>query len=74
MCIKFFCNDCGKEIYENLDAKEKEIFTISMFENICYCKDCSKEITKNGKHKVKKKIEKQDFLFKIVWINGALRQ
>lgn len=44
MPVKFFCNKCGKEIWEYMDQLTKETTTISEAERSCTCSDCGLEM------------------------------
>jgi len=40
MGAKWFCNKCGKEIWEGLDRNSKESETVFDMEKMCVCSDC----------------------------------
>ena|SRR3972149_3035849 len=40
MPVKFFCNDCGKEIWSEMTQDDKNSTTISEAERTCFCSDC----------------------------------
>ena len=40
MPAKWFCNDCGKEIWQGLDQNQKETETVAEMERVCMCTDC----------------------------------
>jgi hypothetical protein len=48
MGIKFFCNDCGKEIWTGMRQSDKECTTISEAERTCRCSDCVLKAYKKG--------------------------
>jgi len=48
MPVKFFCNQCGKEIFKQLKKGEKLDTTIAEMEEKCVCSDC---ILKEAKQK-----------------------
>ena len=48
--IKFYCKECGKEIWEDLNEVDKNIYTIKEMEKRCICSDCIlKDIKKEEK-------------------------
>jgi len=50
--IKFFCDDCGKEIFQELDKDKKEMTTIAEIERTCLCSDCLlKKLRKKSKER-----------------------
>lgn len=40
MPVKFFCDNCGKEIFQGMDQNTKETTTIAEIEQECLCSDC----------------------------------
>ena len=40
MGAKWFCNKCGKEIWESLNETDKRIHTVEEMERKCICSDC----------------------------------
>lgn len=40
MAVKFFCDRCGKEIFQEMDKATKDYWTISQIEHTCICSDC----------------------------------
>ena len=40
MPAKWFCNDCGKEIWKSLNKPDKETETVAEMERVCRCSDC----------------------------------
>ena len=45
MGARWFCNDCGREIWQGLSQEQKETETVAEMEEVCMCTDC---ILKNG--------------------------
>ncbi len=43
------CNECGKELFQDMDEKMKETITISEIEKQCVCAECLLENQKEGK-------------------------
>jgi DNA-directed RNA polymerase subunit RPC12/RpoP len=46
--VKFFCNACGKEIWQNMDDGIKRTETVAELEKTCLCSDCSVKINQGG--------------------------
>lgn len=42
MGAKFFCNVCGREIFQDMDQNMKETTTIEEIEGQCLCSDCER--------------------------------
>lgn len=40
MPVRFFCNDCNKEIFFHIDEYTKELLSIKEIESQCYCEQC----------------------------------
>ena len=40
MGVKFFCNECGKEIFKEMEDETKETTTIAEIEEQCLCGNC----------------------------------
>jgi len=51
MGVKFFCNECDKEIFQHISQDMKETETISEVEMQCICSDCILEIFREKKEK-----------------------
>ena len=49
MPAKWFCNDCGAEIWQGLSQNQKDTETVAEMERTCMCTDC---IIKNGGFKI----------------------
>ena len=47
MSAKWFCNKCGKEIWQELNDDDKKTKTISEFEEECFCIECQWASIKN---------------------------
>jgi len=48
MPVKFFCNECGKEILQKLDIAIKRRETVYDIEQACMCSDCSIKVYQSG--------------------------
>lgn len=40
MPARWFCNDCGEEIWQGLNQNKKETETVAEMERTCVCSDC----------------------------------
>jgi hypothetical protein len=40
MGARWFCNSCGIEIWQGLDADQKKTETVADMEHRCMCSDC----------------------------------
>ena len=47
MSAKWFCNKCGKEIWQELNQNDKEEKSVSELEEECFCSDCQRVTIKN---------------------------
>ena len=48
MPAKFFCNKCGKEIFQDMENSQKETTSVAEIEKVCECSDCMfKELKKD---------------------------
>lgn len=41
MAAKFFCDKCGREIFQHMNEEQKRTTTIAEIEEICVCSDCA---------------------------------
>ena len=49
MGSRWFCNDCGMEIWQGLSENQKKTETVYEMERLCLCSDC---IIKNSGYKI----------------------
>jgi hypothetical protein len=62
MSVRFFCNVCGKELWQLLPKNVKETITIKQVEEDTICSDCLIDLRRHVDDKefdYKKKIEKE---------------
>ncbi len=40
MGVRFFCNRCGREMFQNITEIMKATTTVLMMDKLCVCSDC----------------------------------